>query len=176
MKHLVKFIVLLPLFSLAFVNYPTLTVTSLAFSAGGKIPAKYSCEGMEVNPPLTVTNIPAGAKSLAIIVHDPDAPHAGGYTHWVAWNLPVSGIIPENFKGGVQGQNSDKKVGYKGMCPPSGTHHYNFRVFALDTQLQLSSSVDKDALEKAMHGHILAQGVLTGLYSNRNDGKEGHGR
>jgi Raf kinase inhibitor-like YbhB/YbcL family protein len=129
------------------------------------IPDKYTCQGAEVSPPLKVANIPSGAKSLAIIVHDPDAPHPGGVTHWVAWNLPVNGVIPENFKGGAQGQNSDKKTGYKGMCPPTGTHRYNFRVYALDATLQLDSTTGKAALEAAMQGHILAGGVLMGRYS-----------
>jgi len=143
----------------------TLIVSSSAFMQNGMIPVKYSCQGAGFSPPLSVTNIPAGTKSLAIIVHDPDAPHPGGVTHWVAWNLPVDGNIPENYNGGKQGQNSDHKTGYKGMCPPNGVHHYNFKVYALDTMLQLDSTTDKTALESATQGHILAQGVLTGLYS-----------
>lgn len=139
-------------------------VSSSAFMEGGMIPVKYSCEGSQASPPLNFKGVPAGAKSLAIIVHDPDAPKAGGVTHWVVWNIPVSGTIPENFEGGVQGQNSDHQPGYTGMCPPDGTHHYNFMVYALDSLLSLDKSADKAALEKAMQGHILAQGILTGLY------------
>jgi Raf kinase inhibitor-like YbhB/YbcL family protein len=142
-----------------------LIVTSTAFIPNGMIPPKYSCEGAEVSPPLSITNIPAGTKSLALIVHDPDAPHPGGVTHWVAWNLPLDGNIPENFKGGNQGYNSDHKTGYKGMCPPDGTHRYNFLVYALDNTLQLDSTTDKQVLETAIQGHIIAQGKLTGLYS-----------
>jgi Raf kinase inhibitor-like YbhB/YbcL family protein len=154
---------------MAFTMQSKLTVSSSAFSANGIIPAKYSCEGMEVSPPLQVTNIPSGTKSLAILVHDPDAPHPGGVTHWVAWNLPADGNIPENFKGGSQGQNSSHKSGYKGMCPPSGTHHYNFKLYAIDTFLQLdTATTDMAALEEAMQGHILAQGELTGLFSKSN--------
>jgi putative membrane protein len=141
-----------------------ISVSSSAFMQGGMIPAKYSCEGGEASPPLAFTGIPASAKSLAIIVHDPDAPKAGGVTHWVVFNIPVSANIGENFKGGVQGQNSDNKPGYKGMCPPDGTHHYNFMVYALDGMLSLDKGADKDSLEKAMRGHILAEGLLSGLY------------
>lgn len=149
----------------AFKKQAVLTVSSPAFSANGMIPAKYTCEGAGISPPLTITNIPSGAKTLAVVVHDPDAPHPGGVTHWVAWNLPTDGNVPENFKGGQQGQNSQHKNGYMGMCPPSGTHHYNFYIYALDTRLSLDSMTDKPGLEKAMQGHVLAQGVLTGLYS-----------
>jgi Raf kinase inhibitor-like YbhB/YbcL family protein len=165
MKNSIKLAFLLPIFLVAFSREANLNVTSPAFSEGGKIPGKYSCEGAEVSPPLSVKDIPSGAKSLAIIVHDPDAPHPGGVTHWVAWNVPIDGTIPENFKGGSQGQNSDRKTGYKGMCPPTGTHRYNFNVYALDATLQLDSTTDKAALEAAMRGHILAQGVLMGRYS-----------
>jgi Raf kinase inhibitor-like YbhB/YbcL family protein len=159
----------LPVFLLmAFTVQNKINVTSTAFAANGMIPVKYSCQGTEVSPPLIITNIPAGAKSLAIIFHDPDAPHPGGITHWVAWNIPLSGQIPENFKGGQQGQNSDNKSGYKGMCPPDGVHHYNFKVYALDILLQLSKDTDKPGLEAAMQGHIVGQGELTGLYGKTN--------
>lgn len=142
-----------------------LTVTSPAFGANGMIPAKYTCEGAGISPPLQVSGIPAAAKSLAIIVHDPDAPRAGGVTHWVAFNLPVDGTIPEDFKGAVQGLNSNNQPGYKGMCPHTGTHHYHFMVFALDSKLAISENADKAGLEKAMQGHILAKGELIGLYT-----------
>ena len=149
---------------MAFTRQTKLAVRSPAFAANGMIPGKYSCEGAEVSPPLTVTGIPPGAKSLAITVHDPDAAKPGGVTHWVAWNLPADGNIPENFKGGAQGLNSDNKPGYKGMCPPSGTHHYHFRIYAVDTILSIDSRTDKSGLEKALQGHILAEAGLIGLY------------
>jgi len=141
-----------------------LFVTSTSFAENGMIPSKYTCEGKNINPPLHIANIPAGAKSLALVLHDPDAPMKGGFTHWVMWNIDVKGDIPENYNGAVQGLNSAKKIGYIGMCPPSGTHHYNFHVYALDTKLALDKSTDKAALEKALEGHILADGELTGLY------------
>ena len=142
-----------------------LAVTSSAFKNNSIIPSKYSCEGKETNPPLRVNNVPSTAKSLALIVHDPDAPMKGGFTHWVMWNINVDGDISEYFKNAVEGLNSAKQKGYKGMCPPSGTHHYNFMVFALNERLELDpAKTDKAALEQAMEGHILAQGDLVGLY------------
>lgn len=145
-------------------NIPFVTVNSAAFMEGGMIPAKYSCEGGESSPPLIISHIPPETKTLALIVHDPDAPKVGGVTHWVVWNLPLNGQIPENFKGGVQGQNTDNKPGYKGVCPPDGTHHYNFTIYALNVSLNLGTDADKTALEKAMEGHIIAEGLLSGLY------------
>ena len=148
-----------------FFNSPELKISSTSFENNGPIPAKYSCEGKEVSPPLLINNIPSGVKSLAIILHDPDAPMQGGFTHWVVWNIePVDNKIPENFKGAEQGLNGAKQTGYKGMCPPSGTHHYHFRVYALDAKLNLQEATDKAALEAAMKGHILASGELVGLY------------
>jgi Raf kinase inhibitor-like YbhB/YbcL family protein len=141
-----------------------LTVTSSSFPANGNIPAKYTCQGQQVSPPLQVTGIPSGAKSLALILHDPDA-GPKGFTHWVVYNLPTNGKISEDFKGAEQALNGAKRAGYIGMCPPSGVHHYHFMVYALDKDLTLDKSkTDKAALEKAMAGHILAQGDLVGLY------------
>jgi Raf kinase inhibitor-like YbhB/YbcL family protein len=165
MKSSAKLLLILAVFLTAFARQSALTITSTAFTANGMLPAKYSCEGAGVSPPLTITGMPQGTRSLAIIVHDPDAPHPGGVTHWVAWNLPLGGNIPENFKGSNQGMNSDNQTGYKAICPPSGAHHYHFRVYALDTILQAANNTDKAALEKAMQGHILAQGDLVGLYA-----------
>ena len=149
----------------SFSNNSGLIITSTSFVNNGSIPAKYSCEGEEVNPPLLISNIPSGTKSLAIILHDPDAPVNGGFTHWVVWNIePGDNKIPENFKGAEQGLNGAGQQGYKGMCPPSGTHHYYFRVYALDTKLDLNKKTNKASLEKSMHGHVLAKGSLVGLY------------
>lgn len=145
-----------------------LTVTSPSFTDGGDIPAKFTCQGKNVSPALKVVNIPEGTVCLAIIVHDPDATHPGGVYHWVAWNLPPKGDIPENFVGSIQGKNTSQHNGYMGMCPPTGRHHYNFRVYALDMMLHIDGNSDHSALEQAMQGHILAEGVLTGLYSKNN--------
>ena len=161
-------VTLILFFMASFSNHDKLNVTSPAFRNNGIIPARFSCEGNEASPPLHIDNVPAGAVALALIVHDPDAPKKGGFTHWVMWNLPVDGTIPENFKGAEQGYNGGNQPGYKGMCPPSGTHHYNFIAYALDTKLTLPAQTDKDGLEKAIKGHIVAQGQLTGLFSKSN--------
>lgn len=142
----------------------TLTVTSSSFSNNGNIPKKYTCQGEQVSPPLKITGIPSGAKTLALILHDPDAEMPGGFTHWVVWNIPTDGNMPENFKGADQGWNGAKKTGYIGMCPPTGVHHYHFMVYALDTRLMLDKNTDKAGLEKAMTGHIVGKGELVGLY------------
>ena len=152
---------------LSFTAKTGLMVSSSAFSNNGMIPVKYSCEGGESSPPLHIAEMPGGTKSLAIIVHDPDAPMAGGFTHWVMWNISTNGNIPENYKGGEQGYNGAKQNGYKGMCPPTGTHHYHFMVYALDTKLTIDKNTDKAGLEKAMRGHILSQGDLVGLYKKQ---------
>ena len=142
-----------------------LSVTSSAFSDGGMIPSKYTCEGTQTSPPLKVTDIPQRTKSLSIIVNDPDAPMPGGFTHWVVWNLDNKGIISEGTKSGDEGLNGANKTGYIGMCPPTGTHHYHFKVYALDTRMDIDKKSDKAALEKAMQGHILGEGELIGLYA-----------
>lgn len=142
----------------------TLIVSSTAFTNNGSMPALYSCQGKNINPPLHISGMPSGTKSLAIIMHDPDAPMRGGFTHWVLWNIPVTSVIPENYLGAEQGLNSMDKRGYTGMCPPSGTHNYLFKVYALDTELRLDSGTNRAKLEKAMSGHILEEGLLIGLY------------
>jgi Raf kinase inhibitor-like YbhB/YbcL family protein len=144
--------------------YASLTVTSPDFDPNTMIPSRFSCEGTSISPALHLGDIPAQTKSLAIIVHDPDADKPGGFTHWVAFNIDPTQDIPEEFKGGVQGLNGGGKTGYTGPCPPTGTHHYHFMVYALDTRLQLNDHTGKAELEQAMQGHILAQGDLVGLY------------
>ena len=116
------------------------------------------------SPALHLGEFPAQTKSLAIILHDPDAGRPGGFTHWVAFNIDPMQDIPEGYKGGVQAMNGAHKAGYIGPCPPTGVHHYHFMVYALDTRLDLSDQAGKAELEKAMEGHILAQGDLVGLY------------
>lgn len=152
------------IFLWSFVAQPKLVITSSAFTQNGMIPAQYSCEGGEMSPPFMAGGIPSNTQTLALILHDPDAPMKGGLTHWVMWNIDATGNVSENFKGAMQGVNTAKQNGYKGMCPPSGTHHYHFMVYALDTKLDLPTTTDKAGLEKAMKGHILAQGDLVGLY------------
>jgi Raf kinase inhibitor-like YbhB/YbcL family protein len=142
----------------------SLTVTSPDFAQNGPIPSKFTCEGDNSSPALHIGGLPANTKSLAIIMHDPDAPMQGGFTHWVTFNIDPVADIPAKFNGGVQAMNGMSKPGYIGPCPPSGKHHYHFMVFALDSKLDLSSSAGKADLEKAIQGHVLAQGELVGLY------------
>jgi Raf kinase inhibitor-like YbhB/YbcL family protein len=150
----------------------TLSLSSTAFAAGQAIPAKYACTGRDVSPPLAWGSAPAATQSFALIVDDPDAP-IGTWVHWVVFNIPAGtqelseGIAAgaQLPKGGLQGRNSSGKSGYDGPCPPSGTHRYFFKLYALDTTLALPSSADKAQLLNAMQGHILAQGELMGTFS-----------
>ena len=122
-------------------------------------------DGSNINPDLKIDDIPANAKSLAIIVDDPDAPN-GTFSHWVMWDIPVrNNIIVENSAPGIQGRNGMRENKYFGPCPPSGIHHYHFRVYALDTKLgSLSINTDRKGLLNAMEGHIISSGDLVGLY------------
>ncbi len=156
--------VLVLLLTTSFKGKQTLTIISTDFTEGGVIPIRYTCDGKDINPPLRISGTPDNAKSLALIIQDPDVPIKGGFTHWVMWNIPLNGNIPEDYKGAVQGYNDAKKKGYMGMCPPTGTHHYYFKVYALDKILTLPANTGKVDLEKAMKGHILAQGQILGLY------------
>jgi Raf kinase inhibitor-like YbhB/YbcL family protein len=140
-----------------------LSVESPAFENNTLIPAKYTCDGDDVNPPLIIKGIPEEAKTLALIVDDPDAP-AGTWAHWIVWNIPPTGKIEENTVPGTEGLNTDGKHSYGGPCPPYGTHRYFFKVYALDTKLSLSAYSKKADLEKTMESHILAEGELVGLY------------
>ncbi|MFH1064715.1 MAG: YbhB/YbcL family Raf kinase inhibitor-like protein [Candidatus Woesearchaeota archaeon] len=141
----------------------SLTLTSPAFQDNGDIPAKYTCQGDDINPELVIGGIPAETKTLALIMDDPDAP-VGVWVHWVEYNIAPTASIPEAAgKVGDQGLNSWKKTGYAGPCPPSGKHRYIFKIYALDTELTIKNP-DKTAVEAAMEGHVLAQVKLTGLY------------
>ncbi len=139
-----------------------LTVKSPDFSSNDFIPAKYSCVGANVNPAINIGDIPEGTKSLALIMEDPDA--HGTFDHWIMWNIPVKEKIEENSTPGAQGKNGKGENKYAGPCPPSGTHHYHFKIYALDTKLDLPITTGKNALLKAMNGHIIASGELVGLF------------
>lgn len=141
----------------------SLSVTSAAFKENEMIPAKYTCIGEDINPEISISGIPQEAKSLALIMDDPDAP-SGDFVHWVMWNIPTDGKIVENSAPGVQGLNGMDENKYKGPCPPSGTHHYHFKVYALDAKLELPKETDKQSLLKAMEGHVLSSGELVGLF------------
>ena len=142
-----------------------LSVTSPAFENNKPIPVKYTCDGANINPPLTIEDVPEETKALVLIVDDPDAP-MGTFDHWVVWNIPpTTRKIEENTVPGTEGISTSRKHAYGGPCPPYGTHRYFFKVYALDTQLDLKSNSSKRDVEKAMKGHILAEGELMGLYS-----------
>lgn len=147
----------------------TLNISSPVFQHNGRIPTKYTCDGIDVNPPLAIANSAPGAKSLALIVDDPDAP-AGIWVHWVVWNMaPDTKELKEHSvpSGASQGMTDFGKQTYGGPCPPSGTHRYFFKLYALDTTLALKSSATKADLERAMKGHILVQAELVGLYTRK---------
>ena len=140
-----------------------LVLTSPAFQNNHKIPEKYTCNGP--NPPLIIEGIPEAAKSLALILDDPDAP-GGTFDHWIVWNIPsLQNSIAENTSPGVEGLNSDHEHGYIGPCPPQGkAHRYIFRVYAVDKMLTLSSKSGKRELQKALKDHVLTEGKLIGLF------------
>jgi Raf kinase inhibitor-like YbhB/YbcL family protein len=150
----------------------TVQITSTAFTESKTIPQKYTCDGVNVSPPLSWSGIPSGAKSLALVADDPDAP-GGTWVHWVIYNIPITlTSLPENVAKtatvegiGTQGNNDFRKPGYGGPCPPKGSiHRYFFKVYALDVLLNLKPGSVKADVEKAMRGHILVQGQLMGKY------------
>jgi len=141
-----------------------LAIKSPVFEPNSLIPKKHSCDGQNTNPPLTIEGTPKEAKSIALVVDDPDAP-SGTFDHWVVWNIPPSITkIAENSVPGTEGLNGARRMGFMGPCPPSGTHRYFFKVYALDSELKLGVRSTKRDLDKAMKDHILAKGELVGLY------------
>jgi len=145
----------------------TFSLSSSAFDNNGTIPSQYTCDGDNISPPLTITGVPANAQSLALIVDDEDAP-GGIFTHWIVWNIPTA---KTHFVEGEnvdipQGTTSFGKSGYHGPCPPSGpAHRYDFKLYALNSILNLDSSSTKSDLENSMNGHIIVQATLIGKYS-----------
>jgi len=139
---------------------------SPAFENGGRIPREYSCDGGNTVPVLKISDIPKNAKSLALIMEDPDAP-MGTFIHWLVWN--ISPMNPTLSKKEVtlypQGKNSAEKTGYLGPCPPHGTHRYFFKLYALDTILTLQPGAKKFHLEQAMFGHVVGEAELMGTYT-----------
>ncbi len=153
----------------------TLKVTSSAFQQGGSIPSQYTCEGKDISPPLAWSGIPSNAKSIALIVDDPDAPDPAKpqrvYVHWVVYNIPSgTSSLSENAsksgmpKGSVQGKNDWGKAEYGGPCPPIGRHRYFFELYALDTELTGLSGATKADVERTMKGHVVDSGELMGTY------------
>ncbi len=142
----------------------TLNVGSDAFAPNGKIPKKYTCEGENINPPISISAIPEDAVQLALIMEDPDAPN-GTFDHWIVWNIPPDkAIISENSKPGISGKNSAGDIGYMGPCPPNGSHRYFFKAFALNVAIDPEAGADKAGLMAAMKGHIIARGELIAHY------------
>jgi len=150
---------------------PRVKLASSAFNEGQPIPRQYTCDGINISPPLEWSGLPKSAKTIAIIADDPDAP-AGTWVHWVIYNLPADtmGMVEnlpatEDVKGGgLQGKNDFEKLGYGGPCPPSGTHRYFFKIYALDGELSLKAGATKSEVEKASEGHIVGQAQLMGTY------------
>lgn len=145
-----------------------MTIGSSAFQQSGNIPSKFTCDGCYTSPPLQITGVPSEAKTLVLIVDDPDAP-GGLFTHWLVWNIPsqTHSIAEGSAPKGVHGTNDFGKSGYGAPCPPSGTHRYYFRVFALDRELTLPAGAKRSQLNGAMKGHVVAQGELMGRYSRK---------
>jgi Raf kinase inhibitor-like YbhB/YbcL family protein len=144
-------------------------IVSPSFKNNEKMPVKFTYDGKDVNPSLEIENLPEGTKSLALIVDDPDAPMKT-WVHWVLYDIPPSSRIEEDSVPGKQGINDSGGKNYHGPCPPSGTHRYYFKVYALDKILGLKEGISKSDLEKAMRGSILSSAELVGLY-NREKGK-----
>jgi Raf kinase inhibitor-like YbhB/YbcL family protein len=147
-------------------SFKELGVRSSAFKENELIPERFTCDGVNINPALEIEHIPEEAKSLAVIMDDPDAPH-GTWVHWVIWNIPVTHHLKEGHSIGVQGKNDFGNTLYGGPCPPGGTHRYFFKVYALDCILDLPRNSNKSDLEKAMSDHILGFGELIGLYRRK---------
>src|SRR5581483_6303208 len=147
-------------------------LTSAAFRNGGDIPVKYTCDGEGVSPPLAWSGVPPGAQALALIVEDPDAP-SGVFAHWVVFGIaPTTDHLDENASragmpsGAKQGHNSTGRSGWFGPCPPSGTHHYVFRLYAVNVALDdLAAGAERSDVDNAARGHVVAETKLTGLYS-----------
>lgn len=151
-------------------------LTSSAFQQGGEIPSYYTSDGENVSPELSWQDVPPQTRSFALVVHDPDAPMPGGFTHWVVYNvLPQTGHIEEKVAPGekvsglgMQGKNDAGKIGYMGPAPPSGTHRYFFRLYALDKMLDIGPGATHKEIAAATKGHILAQSELMGTYEKNS--------
>ena len=152
-------------------------LTSTVIQQGSEIPAHYTSDGANISPELSWQDFPDKTQSFVLIVHDPDAPRSGGFTHWVLYNIPPTTThIDENVSQdgqfgnlGLHGKNDSGKIGYIGPAPPSGTHRYFFRLFALDTMLDLPPGATHKEVSAAIKGHILAQSELMGTYEKKSD-------
>lgn len=144
----------------------TMKLSSSAFGDGKGIPPAHTCDGADSIPPLDIAEIPTNAKSLALVMDDPDAP-VGTWDHWIVWNIPTGTKKITGQPEGVPGKNSWGRTNYGGPCPPSGTHRYFFKLYALDVMLDIPAGSDKSQLIKAMQGHIVATATLMGTYQRR---------
>ncbi len=150
-------------------------IISSAFNEGDTIPSKYTCDSLNVSPPLRWSSVPGGTKSFALVFEDPDAP-MGTWVHWLIYNLPENILeMPENIppiknlpNGAVQSRNDFRKIGYGGPCPPMGTHHYFFKIFALDCELKAEQEITRPELMRAISGHVLADAQLMGKYKRQS--------
>ncbi|MBS3112945.1 YbhB/YbcL family Raf kinase inhibitor-like protein [Candidatus Woesearchaeota archaeon] len=165
MKKIILFILLIIIAGCAR-EVNMMKLTSPDFKNNQKIPEKFTCKGNNFNPGLEIENIPVKAKSLVLIMDDPDAPR-GTWVHWIVWNIPITEKIYENSVpgGSMQGTNSANQTNYIGPCPPSGTHRYFFKLYALDTTLNLPKTSTKAGLEQAMQPHVIEKAELIGLFS-----------
>jgi Raf kinase inhibitor-like YbhB/YbcL family protein len=163
-----------PVYSVQKGDVKMIEIASSAFSNMQSIPAKYTCDGQDISPPLKWKGIPEKTKSIVLIVDDPDAPR-GTWVHWVLYDIPPGvDSLSENQprtdtlpSGAKQGLTDFKRVGYGGPCPPSGTHRYFFKIYALDTMLNLSAGKTKKEIEAAMKNHVVSQGEMVGTYASR---------
>ena len=152
-------------------------LTTIAFQQGSEIPRQYTSDGENVSPEISWRDAPSATKSFVLIMHDPDAPRSGGFTHWVLYDIPSkTGHIEENIPNkehitgsGVHGKNDAGRLGYVGPAPPSGTHRYFFRLFALDKMLDLAPGATHKQVSAAIKGHILAQAELMGTYEKKTE-------
>jgi Raf kinase inhibitor-like YbhB/YbcL family protein len=156
----------LPAEGTAVASYKVLRVSSPAFKDNGPIPTKYTCNGKNINPPLDIEDLPKQSRCIAVVVEESNAMN-DLWVHWLIWNIPVMHHIKEHLKIGVQGINSYGRHCYDGPCLPGRKHRYVFKVYALDSTLELSANSEKPDLERAMSEHILAFGELTAIYKRR---------
>ncbi|TSC60910.1 MAG: Raf kinase inhibitor-like protein, YbhB/YbcL family [Parcubacteria group bacterium Gr01-1014_107] len=151
------------------VTMSEIRLTSRVFAHGGIIPSKYTCDGENINPPLKIESVPSEAKSLVLIMDDPDAVKPAGkvWDHWIVFNIPptLTEVLEGEETQGVHGKGTGENTDYRGPCPPDGEHRYFFKAYALDTVLSLEAGAIKREVEQAIKGHIIAQGMLMGKYS-----------
>jgi Raf kinase inhibitor-like YbhB/YbcL family protein len=146
----------------------SLGISSPAFQEGKMIPEEYTCQGKNISPPLTISHLPDKTISMVLIMDDPDAP-GGGFDHWVVYDMPPTASIVQDYSDGIAANNGKGDAQYTGPCPPTGIHHYHFKIYALDAKLGTIQNADKAKVLDKMKGHILASGELIGVYTKDNE-------